>query len=248
MDLPLIYDINRLMQSGRAEPIFEKSLPSRFGIIPSQGDKDEVRWFEAQPYYIYHTINCWEEGNEIIMDCCINLNPTPQEELPEGASAAEKLNAYLKLDAHLHRYHFNLKTGATREYQLDDVPSEFPLMNSQYLGKKSKYAYNQRLEFSKSLRFDGIIKYDTEAGTSTVHEYGEHKYGTESPFVPRMNAQSKDDGYVISFVPDAREETSEVIIVDAQNVDKEPLARIKLPQRVPLGFHACWVAGDRLFN
>ena len=111
MDLPLIYDINKMMQNGRAEPIFEKSMPSRFGVIPRYGDKSEVRWFEAQPCYIYHVINCWEEGDEIIMDCCINLNPTPQDELPQGASAAEKLNAYLKLDANLHRYHFNLKTG-----------------------------------------------------------------------------------------------------------------------------------------
>ena len=68
-------------------------MPSRFGIIPRFGTADEVKWFEANPCYIYHTINCWEEGDEIVMDCCVNDNPTPQQELPPGALPAEKLNA-----------------------------------------------------------------------------------------------------------------------------------------------------------
>lgn len=248
MDLPLVYDLSVMMKTGKAVPVFKKELPSRFGIIPRFGDASEVLWFEAEPCYIYHTINCWEEGDEIIMDCCINPNPTPQQDLPKGTPAVEKLNAYLRLNAYLHRYRFNLKTGECKEYKLDDLGTEFPLMNSTYLGRKSKYAYNQRLELSQTLRFDAIVKYDTEKQSSTVHEYGEYKYGSESPFIPRPNAKDEDDGYVISFVTDARENTSEVIIVDAKNMEQEALARIKLPQRVPLGFHACWVDGNRMFR
>ncbi len=248
MDLPLIYDLNAMAKRGRAIPTFRKDLPSRFAIIPRFGNADEVRWFEAEPCYIYHTINCWEEGDEIVMDCCVNLEPTPQEELPKGSSAVEKLNAYLRLKAYLHRYRFNLKTGETKESRLDDLGTEFPLMNSRYLGRKSRYAYNQRLETSEALRFDAIVKYDTEKNTSTVYEYGKNKSGSESPFIPKPNAQSEDDGYVISFVTDASTEKSEVVILDAQNIDQEPLARILLPQRVPLGFHACWVDGDRMFS
>jgi len=101
---------------------------------------------------------------------------------------------------------------------------------------------------SETLRFDGIVKYNTEDQTSKTHEYGKNKYGSESPFISRPNPTAEDDGYVISFVTDARENTSEVVILDAQNIDQAPLARIILPQRVPLGFHACWVDGERLFN
>jgi carotenoid cleavage dioxygenase-like enzyme len=248
MDLPLIYDLELMAKIGKAVPAFKRDMPSRFGVIPRFGDASEVRWFEAAPCYIYHTINCWEEGDEIIMDCCITPNPVPQKDLPKGTSAVVRLNTYLRLNAFLHRYRFNLKTGETKESRLDDLGTEFPLMNSRYLGKKSKYAYNQRLELSKTLRFDGIVKYNTEKGTSVTHEYGKNKYGSESPFIPKPNAQDEDDGYVISFVTDAVENTSEVIILDAKNMEKEPLARIILPQRVPLGFHACWVDGHRLFN
>ncbi|MEO1651951.1 MAG: carotenoid oxygenase family protein [Bacteroidota bacterium] len=248
MDLPLIYDLQVMAAQGKALPVFKEDMPSRFAIIPRFGEANEVKWFEAEPCYIYHTINAWEEGDEIVMDCCVNPSPTPQQDLSKGASKAEKLNAYLRMTAFLHRYRFNLKTGKTTEQRLDDLNTEFPLMNSQYLGRKSRFAYNQRFDISKTLRFDGVVKYDTETQNRQVFEYGTHKYGSESPFIPRIGAQSEDDGYVISFVTDAREGTSEVIILDAQNIEQEPLARIQLPQRVPLGFHACWIAGDRLFN
>ncbi len=248
MDLPLIYDLQLMMKIGRAIPVFKRDMPSRFGIIPRFGEPQDVKWFEANPCYIYHTINAWEEGDEIVMDCCVNDDPTPQKELPKGASAVEKLNEYLRLKAYMHRYRFNLKTGETKEYRLDDLVTEFPLMNSQYLGRPSRYSYNQRFDLSQTLRFDAIVKYDTKSDTSQTFEYGKNKFGSESPFIPRENAQSEDDGYVISFVTDAVEGTSEVVIVDAQHMNQEPLARIQLPQRVPLGFHGCWVDGDRLLR
>nr|MBX2873260.1 carotenoid oxygenase family protein [Saprospiraceae bacterium] len=228
MDLPLIYDLSLMMKIGRAIPVFKKDMPSRFGLIPRFGKPEDVQWFEANPCYIYHTINAWEEGDEIVMDCCVNDDPTPQKELPKGASAVEKLNEYLRLKAYMHRYRFNLKTGETKEYRLDDQVTEFPLMNSQYLGRPSRYSYNQRFDLSQTLRFDAIVKYDTEADTTQTFEYGKNKFGSESPFIPRENAQSEDDGYVISFVTDAVEGSSEVVILDAQNLDREPLARIQL--------------------
>ena len=248
MDLPLIYDINLLMKTGRAIPVFKNELPSRFGIIPRFGEASDVQWFEANPCYIYHTINAWEEGDEIVMDCCVNDNPTPQDALEKGASAVDKLNEYLKMKAYLHRYRFNLKTGQTREYRLDDQVTEFPLMNNQYLGMQSKFSYNQRFELSESLRFDAIVKYNTDSGSSETYVYGKNKYGSESPFIPKANAQAEDEGYVISFVTDARNGESEVVILDAQNISKAPLARVQLPCRVPLGFHGCWIPGEKMFK
>ena len=141
-----------------------------------------------------------------------------------------------------------MKTGLTKEDFLDDQIAEFPLINSRYTGQKSKYSYLQRFESSKIMRFDALMKYDSEKNTTQVYEYGEGKFGTEAPFIPAENAKEEDDGYVITFVTDERDQTSEAIIVDAKNVDKGHLARIKIPQQVPLGFHGCWINGDRMLD
>ena len=39
-------------------------------MIPRYGSADEIRWFEAEPCYIYHSVNAREEGDEIVLDVC----------------------------------------------------------------------------------------------------------------------------------------------------------------------------------
>jgi carotenoid cleavage dioxygenase len=242
MDLPYINDPEAL-KIGRSKIVFRKDWPSRFAVIPRYGNKEQIKWFEANPCYIYHVINAWEEGDEIVMDTCITVNPAPQA---DAKGPVEKLKAYLRLEAFVHRYRFNLKDGTTKEYQLDDQFSEFPLMNAKETGRKTQFSYNQHCDVSEVFRFDGILKYDTANNSTQFYGYGEGVFGSESPFIPKSNATAEDDGYVITFVTNERTESSEVLILDAQNIENGPLARIQLPQRVPLGFHACWVPGDKL--
>ena len=46
----------------------------------------------------------------------------------------------------------------------------------------------------------------------------------------------------MSFVSDKATEQSELVILDARDVTAEPVARIKMAARVPIGFHANWFA------
>ena len=66
---------------------------------------------------------------------------------------------------------------------------------------------------------------------------------SEPVFVPRAdaNAKSEDEGYLMSYVYDQDKNSSELIVLDAQNVSAEPIACIDLAQRVPFGFHGSWV-------
>jgi carotenoid cleavage dioxygenase len=60
-------------------------------------------------------------------------------------------------------------------------------------------------------------------------------------FVPSENPNSEDEGYLLSFVYNQADDISDLIILNAQDLNLGPLARIKLPQRVPYGFHGNWV-------
>ncbi|HEV7128666.1 MAG TPA: carotenoid oxygenase family protein, partial [Ktedonobacterales bacterium] len=60
------------------------------------------------------------------------------------------------------------------------------------------------------------------------------------------DAKDEDDGYLLTFVYDERDDVSELLILDARDVAAAPLARVRIPQRVPIGFHACWVPESRL--
>jgi len=87
--------------------------------------------------------------------------------------------------------------------------------DNRFTGRKSRYSYIQHFDNSTIMRFDGVVKYDTEKDSSKTHWYGEGKFGSESPFIPSENDIEEDEGYIISFVSDERDGTSEAIILDA---------------------------------
>ena len=121
-------------------------------------------------------------------------------------------------------------------------------MNVEQMGRPTRFSYNVRLAGRPTLRFDAIVKYDTRTGEAATHEFGPGRYGSESPFAPRdpsraMDPDSEDDGYVLSFVHDENTQRSEVVVLPAMDLASGPVARVLLPRRVPLGFHACWVPG-----
>jgi carotenoid cleavage dioxygenase len=244
MDLPLINDPVALRE-GRHKIIFNSDQPARFGVIQRHGAGDSIRWFEADPCYVYHSVNAWEEGDEIVLDLCRVTKPAPRE---GAVGPLAKMLSYLRLDAHMYRYRFNLTTGATTEGYLDDDNTEFPTMDVTRLGRPTRYAYNMRISTEPTLLFDGVVKYDTATGATDRHWFGPGRWGSEAPFAPRSADpnRAEDDGYLVSFVHDETTDRSEVVVLSASDLAAGPLARVLLKQRVPIGFHACWVRGDQL--
>ncbi|MGH2829541.1 MAG: carotenoid oxygenase family protein [Actinomycetota bacterium] len=242
MDLPLVND-PQAMREGRHKIVFDRGTPARFGVIGRHGRGDQIRWFEASPCYVYHSVNAWEEGDEVVLDVCRVTRPAPPG---EALGPLARMLAYLRLDAQLYRYRFDMRTGATREEYLDDEDVEFPTMNLGLLGKPSRYAYTMRISPNPTFMFDGIVKYDMGKQSSERYPFGEARWGSEAPFAPRPNAVAEDDGYLVSFVHDENTGRSEVVILDAANIAAGPVGRVLLPVRVPLGFHALWVREDQL--
>src|SRR5439155_1572370 len=121
--------------------------------------------------------------------------------------------------------------------------TEFPTMHLARLGRPTRFAYTMRISPEPTLLFDGIVKYDTQTGATGRHWFGAGRWGSEAPFAPRSGAgeeSDEDDGYLVSFVQDEAEGGSEVVVLDAHDLGAGPVARVLLPGRVPVGFHACW--------
>jgi len=141
-----------------------------------------------------------------------------------------------------------MKTGEVKQRQLDDRLGEFPVINQNFTGQKSRYSYNVSMAPDEMQRFDGLLKYDLETGVAEVHRYNEGHGGSEAAFAPRIGAVDEDDGYVISFVTDPSTGKSEVQVIAAKAFEDGPIARIPLPGRVPAGFHGTWAAGELIRN
>lgn len=239
MDLPLFWD-PKLLERDIHKVTFYPDIPSRFAVVPRYGSNEDVKWFEADPCYIYHVINAWEEGDEIILDVCRMRTPEPSPERLVGGKFAS-LIAWGSMDAQYWRYRFNMKTGETSESAIDDQFIEFPTINQHYQGKKTSRSYHVHIPQGEPLRMGGLIAYDTDSAERQEYLYDKNVFASEPVFAPRTNATSDTDGYVMTFVEDMNQDgRTELHIFDPLDIASGPATRIKIPHRMPMGFHACW--------
>lgn len=242
LDLPMLWDPIKLAQ-GKRRVRFDRSLPARYGIIARHGDGSTVRWFEGPPCYIYHTVNAWEETTpaghtRIVMTACRIEDPIPR--VPHAEEPHIPRLYFLRMRPCFYRYTFDLGTGQMTEEQLDDRLTEFPRMNEDHLGRPTRYGYHQRLAAEPRLLFDGVIKYDGDRAAA-AHDWGQGRFGGETAYVPRPGGTAEDDGWLTAFVTDRATGHSELHVLDAPTM--QLAARVKLPRRVPIGFHTHWVPG-----
>ncbi len=64
--------------------------------------------------------------------------------------------------------------------------------------------------------------------------------------VPRPGARAEDDAWLTMFAYNSHTDLAEVWIYDAADLSTGPICRLGVPARVPLGFHATWVSGERM--
>ena len=245
-DMPLHWDESLLAKNVHAVK-FHSQRPTRFALIPRYGTAEDILWFEAEPTYVLHWLNAFEEGDEVVLDGYYQEQPEPPS--LQGAPAGYgRMMAYI--DQHsmrpkLHRWRFNLSTGQTREERLDERILEFGMINQRYAGQAYRYGYSAIPEPGWFL-FRGLVKHDLQSGESESLLFGDQRFGSEAPFVPRIDAKSEDDGYLVSFVTDLKSRTSECVLIDAKRFSEGPVCRIQLPEMICAGTHSVWANADEL--
>ena len=90
--------------------------------------------------------------------------------------------------------------------------------------------------------FNGIIKIDHERDVTTVHALGAGQVAGEPIFVPRSADSAEDDGWLLSLVYSAAEHRSRLVVLDARDVESDPVAVAHLRHHVPLGFHGTFTS------
>ena len=238
-DLPVVFTEQALQQ--KRWSIEVRDQPARFGVVPKYGKGSEVRWFETDPCYIYHVINAWEDGDEVVMQAC-KMVPNPRQPNSRFGPYTAMVHV-LSLHAVPCEWRMNLRTGQCHHRQLDDRLSEFPSINLDYSGRASRFAYIQSIADSDTLRFDGFYKYDLLSGHCEQYRFERNMVGSEVAFAPRPGGSGEDDGWLIGFCSHTSGESAEARIWQADDLAAGPIARIPLPCRVPAGFHATWADG-----
>ena len=238
-DLSLRFNPKDMFGPEKSPMVFDADYKMRWGVIKRDHQPgDPVRWFTTdQPGHLWHVVNGWEEtrddgGTDIVLFA------------PVFRSYPSNLPIHNPQEPHakFNKWRLNLDSGqVTEDRVLLDHFYERPSFNTAYIGRQNRYAYLLDEE-KEGMMARGVLKYDmVDEREIAYFDYGEF-YGGEALFVPRTNASSEDDGYLLELLMMA--DRAELLIIDAATMQE--MARLHLPQRVPFGVHSCWLNQEKV--
>jgi carotenoid cleavage dioxygenase len=230
MDLPVVFDMDA-MAKGQPPIGWDDDYGARIGIVPRFGTDADIRWFDVDPCYVFHPLNAYVDGDKVVCDV------GRHESMWRGSM--DKFEP-----CYMYRWTFDMSTGAVTETQIDDWAHAFPRVDDRVVGLKHRYGWvsGSRPEATGGMNAPGIVaRYDMTDGSKTIHDFGAHAHPGEFVFVQETSSSGEDEGWAMGFVYDDASDTTDLVILDASDLAKPPVARVHLPRRVPFGFHGSWI-------
>ncbi|MCV2489270.1 carotenoid oxygenase family protein [Geodermatophilus sp. YIM 151500] len=242
LDLPVTFSMPAAVSGSPLPYAWNAGHQARLGLLPREGAVREVRWFEVDPCWVFHTLNAYDDGDRVVVDVCRY----------EGSYDLSALTGRGPLT--LDRWTVDPAAGTVALQRLDDRPQEFPRVDERVVSRPHRYGYGAVIgEVNPStVRMSGtfqdgafasaLLKHDLAAGAVEAHRFPRDATVGEAVFVPSAPDAAEDDGYVLAFVHDPDRGATDLVVLAAQDFAGEPVARVHLPARVPLGFHGSWAA------
>ncbi|PIN06772.1 Beta, beta-carotene 15,15'-dioxygenase [Handroanthus impetiginosus] len=229
---------------GRSPLGVDLSKVPRFEIFPrSAEDESKMWWIDAPGLNMLHFVNSWEEegGEKIVI---VASNVVSIEQVFENLDLSQ-----LRLE----KIEIDVKAKTMERYPLSDKVLDLGVINPAYAMKKNRYVYAGVIGVKAVV---GVVKLDLslttkDDGDFTVATslYGPGCSGGEPLFVPREPsnpAAEEDDGYLLTFLHDENSGESKFVVMDAKSPTLDIIAVVKLPRRVPTGFHGLFVSESEL--
>jgi carotenoid cleavage dioxygenase len=234
--LPLMGSIESAM-SGGAPFVWAPEQPALVAVMRRDQGVASLRWFQTEACYVFHVMNAFEHNGRIIADV-MKYPSAPLFPSLNGKTRPTET-------ANLTRWEFDLAapTGTIRETLLDDTAGEFPRIDDRFDGAAYRHGWfaAQRTP-RQTIHADSIAHIDTVTGRRQILEMPHGDAISEPVFVPASPDAPEGQGSILAVAYRAREAVSELLVLDALDISRGPIASAMLPRRVPFGFHGNWMS------
>ncbi len=208
-------------------------------VVVSKATMKVRQVFELPPHMVFHFGNAWDDGATTRFDTVLHQGDALREagrlmqgERPTNA-ASRSFAAQVTLD-------YARKSADVARLL---GPSEFPRVMPQVVSvRHRKLALLSNSTHNAEAILDTVNLVDTSSGKADSYRFDAGWQVEEHVLVPRANARSETDGYLVGVVQDTRRSESVMTVFDAARVAAGPLALARLPYRTPLCFHGNFLA------
>jgi carotenoid cleavage dioxygenase-like enzyme len=238
-ELPVVFDLDAAIAGSDFPFQWQPDYGARIGILPLGGPTSEARWVEIDPCYVFHGVNAWEEDGDVVVDVCRHRSMFAGGTTALGGEGSD-----------LRRW--RVATGGASLRFRDEVLEgerllELPAVDRRRTGLPSRYSWLlETTDDPDTVVFSGVARHDSRTGALDTWEAGEADAPGEITFVPASTGAAEGEGWALTYSVDLTRGTSDLVVLDAGDVASGPVARVRLPQRVPFGFHGTWVPARAL--
>ncbi|SNS60645.1 carotenoid oxygenase family protein [Sphingopyxis indica] len=235
-DLPVTFSMKSLLAGYRFPYAWNDAHPARVGLLPRKGRGDEVVWVPVDPCYVFHPANAFETADgKVIVDVVAHATMFARSKRGPDSERSR-----------MERWTVDPAAGTTTRTVIHDHNQEFPRYDERRTTKPYRYVYSVSLpgedHVEMAIADTRLFRHDLEKGVTETRDFGPGRHPGEFVFVPRSAEGAEDDGWLIGLVVDMNDETTDLMILNADDFSGPPQAVVHLPHRVPPGFHGNWVA------
>ncbi|MFH8337634.1 carotenoid oxygenase family protein [Streptomyces sp. AM6-12] len=235
---PAFFDIEAALNGG-SFLAWRPERGTRIALIPRDGGP--VRWAGDEAFWLWHTVNAYEDPRDgrVIVDYvqwpALSLGPDPGAGRPRQDGRHGLTRAVVDPVA-----------GRVRRVRLDDARVELPRVDDRVLtGPYERLAVAADSGRGEGLlpgEYDALRWYDVRAGGATARTWDAGDLSVGEPvFAPVPGTRGPEHGYWLTFATDRTDDTSWLLVLPGADPPDGPVARVRIPVRVPLGLHGTWL-------
>ncbi|MEO1058315.1 MAG: carotenoid oxygenase family protein [Actinomycetota bacterium] len=200
---------------------------ARVGLLDRSDLSAPVRWFDVDPCWVFHPLNAYDTDRGVVLDVV-------QFERIFDVVRTGPGDPY---PPQLWRWEIDESSSKASQTLIDGRIQEFPRVDGRRWSRPYRYGYT--VELMSASGAPSIVAHDTCGGETQSWSTAPGRSLSEAIFVPDSATAAENEGWLLSI--DSDTEHSDLIVLDATAVAAGPVGRVRLPQRIPDGFHGDWI-------
>ena len=236
---------------------FDTTMPVYLGVLPRRDGAtgDDVRWFKTTNSFNSHVMNAFQDGTRVHFDIPVaknNMFPFFPDVHGAPFNGMEAMS-------YLTRWTVDMASNSDAfesEVRLTDTAAEFPRIDDRFTGKPYRYGWMLEMDMRRPVELKGgsaggllmncLFLKDHATGNEQHWWCGPVSSLQEPCFIPRSKDAAEGDGWIVMVCNRLEDHTSDLLLFDALDIEKGPIATIHLPIRLRFGLHGNWAESARI--
>jgi carotenoid cleavage dioxygenase-like enzyme len=226
---------------------FDTTLPVYLGVLPRKSG--DIRWFKTGNSFNSHVMNAFQDGSKVHFDIPVaknNMFPFFPDVHGAPFNGMEAMS-------YLTRWTVDMASNSDAfdsETRLTDTAAEFPRIDDRYAGQLYRYGWMLEMDMHRPVELKGgsaggllmncLFLKDHQTGAEQHWWCGPVSSLQEPCFIPRSKTAPEGDGWIVQICNRLEEHRSDLLLFDALDIEKGPIATINIPIRMRFGLHGNW--------